>query len=63
MRIVVDLPAPFGPRNPVTVPAGPTVKVRSSTANVSPYRFVKPSISIMCVSLSPWQELGRVAYG
>ena len=35
MRIVVDLPAPFGPRKPVTMP-GRTVKVRSSTARCSP---------------------------
>ena len=34
-RIVVDLPAPFGPRNPVTTP-GWTVKVTSSTATFSP---------------------------
>jgi hypothetical protein len=33
MRIVVDLPAPFGPRKPVTVP-GRTSKVRPSTASV-----------------------------
>jgi hypothetical protein len=31
--IVVDFPAPFGPRKPVTVP-GRTVKVRSATAGV-----------------------------
>ncbi|SLI22074.1 Uncharacterised protein [Mycobacteroides abscessus subsp. abscessus] len=35
IRIVVDLPAPFGPRKPVTCP-GFTVKVRSSTAAVRP---------------------------
>ncbi len=35
MRIVVDLPAPFGPTNPVTFP-GWTVNVRSSTATVAP---------------------------
>ena len=34
-RIVVDLPDPFGPRKPVTMP-GLTVKVRSLTAVVSP---------------------------
>ena len=34
MRIVVDLPEPFGPRNPVTTP-GCTSKSRSSTASVS----------------------------
>ena len=31
MRIVVDLPAPLGPRKPVTVP-GSTVKEMLSTA-------------------------------
>ena len=31
MRIVVDLPAPLGPRNPVTMP-GRTVKLSPSTA-------------------------------
>jgi hypothetical protein len=34
-RIVVDLPAPFGPRKPVTVP-GATVNDRSATATVDP---------------------------
>src|SRR5699024_67295 len=35
IRIVVDLPAPLGPRKPVTMP-GLTVKVKSSTATVEP---------------------------
>ena len=35
IRMVVDLPAPFGPTKPVTRPAA-TVKVRSSTAVRSP---------------------------
>ena len=35
MRIVVDFPGPFGPRNPVTVP-GVTSNVRLSTAMVEP---------------------------
>jgi len=35
IRIVVDLPAPFGPTKPVTRP-GSTVKVRRSTASVLP---------------------------
>ena len=33
--IVVDLPDPFGPKNPVTTP-GRTVKLRSSTARFLP---------------------------
>src|SRR5215470_8657371 len=44
-RIVVDLPAPFGPRNPVTLP-GSTVKLRSSTATLVPKRLVKLLTSI-----------------
>ena len=35
MRIVVDLPEPFGPRNPVTTPGG-TSNVRWSTAVAAP---------------------------
>ncbi|CAB4836800.1 unannotated protein [freshwater metagenome] len=35
MRIVVDLPAPFGPKNPVTHPSR-TVKLNESTASVDP---------------------------
>jgi hypothetical protein len=35
MRIVVDLPAPFGPRKPVTWP-GRTVKLMPSTAVFRP---------------------------
>ena len=35
MRMVVDLPAPLGPRKPVTVP-GSTVKEMLSTATLSP---------------------------
>jgi hypothetical protein len=45
-RMVVDFPAPFGPRKPVTMP-GRTVKVRPSTASLSPYRLVKPCASII----------------
>ena len=35
MRIAVDLPAPFGPRNPTISPRA-TVKLRSSTARTAP---------------------------
>jgi hypothetical protein len=35
IRIVVDLPAPLGPRKPVTLP-GSTRKVTSSTAVYAP---------------------------
>src|SRR4029077_19103902 len=50
MRIVVDFPAPFGPRKPVTVP-GRTVNVRSETAVVGPYRLVSSWISIMTTTV------------
>ncbi len=38
--IVVDLPAPFGPRKPSTCPAS-TLNEMSSTAVKAPYRFVR----------------------
>jgi hypothetical protein len=44
--MVVDLPEPFGPRNPVTTP-GETVKLSRSTASVERYRLVRWSTSIM----------------
>src|ERR1700761_6770461 len=44
--MVVVLPAPFGPRKPVTLP-GSMAKVRLSTAIFSPYRLVRPCTSIM----------------
>ena len=46
MRIVVDLPAPLGPTKPVTRP-GLTVKERSSTASVLPYRLLSPCASMV----------------
>src|ERR1035441_4898354 len=45
MRKVVVLPAPLGPRNPVTRPAS-TSKLRSSTATTSLNRLVSPETSI-----------------
>ena len=45
MRIVVDFPAPFGPRNPNTSPRR-TENDRSSTAMKRPNRRVRCSISI-----------------
>src|ERR1700694_1354459 len=44
--MVVDFPAPLGPRNPVTCPGG-TVNDTSSTANVEPYRLLSPLASII----------------
>src|SRR3954470_22932127 len=46
IRRVVDFPAPFGPRKPVTRPAS-AVKLTSSTARVLPYRLVRCSMRIM----------------
>src|SRR5260370_8649740 len=50
-RMVVDLPAPFGPRKPVTTP-GCTTKSRPSTASLSPYRLLRFLISIICAPSS-----------
>src|ERR1022692_1311018 len=46
IRIVVDLPDPFGPRKPVTVP-GVTSKVSELTAAIRPYRFVRDLTAII----------------
>src|SRR5438105_15115029 len=40
-RIVVDLPAPFGPRRPTHVATG-TARWRPRTAAIGPYRFTAP---------------------
>ena len=45
MLIVVDLPAPFGPRKPNISPSS-IVRSRSSTATTSPKRFVSPCVSM-----------------
>ena len=45
-RKVVVLPAPLGPRNPVTVPCW-QVNVTSSTATIGPYRLVRLVTEIM----------------
>ena len=44
-RMVVLLPEPLGPRNPVTTP-GSTVNDKLSTATVDPYFLVRPSTVI-----------------
>src|SRR4051812_33115737 len=49
IRIVVVLPAPFGPRKPVTVP-GSRVKDTWSTTVRAPYCLVSPLTSIMRAS-------------
>src|SRR4029077_5700669 len=45
MRMVVVLPAPFGPRKPRISPRS-TVKLMSSTAVTGPYRLVRCCTSI-----------------
>src|SRR6476660_3954447 len=45
-RMVVDFPAPFGPRNPVIRP-GASPKVRSSTAVTAPSRLVSASTAMV----------------
>src|ERR1051326_2579690 len=47
MRIVVDLPAPLGPRKPSTSPRS-TVNEMSSTARFGPKAFTRFSILIIC---------------
>ncbi|TWF80410.1 hypothetical protein FHX44_116353 [Pseudonocardia hierapolitana] len=49
IRIVVDLPAPLGPRNPVTCPAE-TVNDRSSTTVRGPYRLVSFLTSMLATA-------------
>ncbi len=46
--MVVDLPAPFGPRNPCTSPSV-TLRSSPSSACVRPNRFVRPEASITVV--------------
>lgn len=46
IRIVVDLPDPFGPRKPVTAP-GVTSNDNPSTASTSLYRLVSPRALII----------------
>ena len=53
IRMVVDFPAPLGPRNPVTRP-GWAVKLTSSTAVKSPYVLVTDSMVIMGWFLRGW---------
>src|SRR4051812_117660 len=50
MRMVVDLPAPFGPRKPSTSPRS-TLKEMPSTARIGPKAFTRLSILIIGVAL------------
>src|SRR5580698_9177883 len=56
-RMVVDLPAPFGPTKPVTWP-GPTVNVIPSSACTGPNRLRSPSISILAFMATRCRSLG-----
>ncbi|OUD84425.1 hypothetical protein BC477_16400 [Clavibacter michiganensis subsp. michiganensis] len=58
MRMVVDLPAPFGPRSPKDSP-GATSKERPSTATWSPYFFTRRSAVMTGVGTSPQPRDGR----
>jgi hypothetical protein len=51
--MVVDLPAPFGPTNPVIRP-GVTVKDMPSSATVGPNRFRSPATSIVASMTMPF---------
>ena len=51
--MVVVLPAPFGPRKPVTFP-GATSNDRLLTAILSPYRLLSPRTSI--IRMSPFRR-------
>src|SRR5882724_11199510 len=56
-RIVVVLPAPFGPRKPVTFP-GWTAKLSPSTAVTGPKRLVSPLTS-MTTALTEGRRCSR----
>src|SRR4030042_2483705 len=58
MRMVVVLPAPFGPRKPNTVP-GSTVRFNSSNARKVPKTFCSFSIRIAVIDriLSPKNKI------
>src|SRR5215207_7290395 len=60
MRIVVVLPAPLGPRKPVTEP-GSTVKLRSETARTEPKDLVSPRTSTRTGSTEGAGEAGMIA--
>src|ERR1035441_1585337 len=61
MRMVVDLPAPFGPRNPKTSPLLTSRLIRS-TATKPPKRFTKFSIAtdVTCSGMGRRSALDRI---
>src|SRR5690348_9532274 len=58
MRIVVDLPAPFGPRNPSTSPF-PTSKETPSTARLVPKDLLRLSTLITLTLQSALHDTDR----
>ena len=62
IRIVVVLPAPLGPRNPVTRP-GWQVKLMSSRARNAPYDLESPSTLIMGAILLRARPLAASDFG
>ena len=58
--MVVDLPAPLGPRKPRTCPRG-TVRLMPSTALSVPKLLLSPTASISAVIVSPPTFLSRSA--
>ena len=57
-RIVVDLPAPFGPTKPVTWP-GWTVNDIPSSASVGPNRLRSPATSIVASMVTEARDRRR----
>ena len=57
MRIVVVLPAPFGPSTPYTPPAL-TARSTPATALVSPKLFFNPLVSIASIPMGSIPSLG-----
>src|SRR5215475_111474 len=62
IRKVVVLPAPLGPRNPVTRP-GSTTNERLSTALTFLYTFVRPDTTICPSAMSLPFRVDRLCYG
>src|SRR3981081_3688857 len=56
MRMVVDLPAPLGPRNPSTSPL-PTSKETPSTARFGPKDLLRLSTLITAPLQNPYKDL------
>src|SRR6267143_6528602 len=59
MRMVVDFPAPFGPRKPSTSPRS-TVNEMSSTARLGPKAFASLSIFIMLKEGQNYRRITRL---